>query len=254
MPRPVVPIARGPLARSRALSSATCELRISGHAGETRSRSVTGTPRASKPFISAASASSETTTPLPIRLITPSRRMPDGIRCSTVFSPPITSVCPALWPPWKRTTACARSARPSTIAPLPSSPHWVPITTTLRPTLSSNDEQQQKTADDDDQPEGAQLAVAEPGERREPAAPRLRRREREQALEDQVERDARKKIRPGHSLSLRTRNRSVVESQSAATGVTPRSPCRNLKNSLSGSSTRMSPCPPIASRYASMLR
>ena len=31
------------------------------------------------------SASSDTTTPLPIRHTTPSRKMPDGIRCSTVF-------------------------------------------------------------------------------------------------------------------------------------------------------------------------
>src|SRR4029077_15335677 len=39
---------------------------------------------------------------------------------------------PALWPPWKRTTPCARSVSQSTILPLPSSPHWVPMTTTLR--------------------------------------------------------------------------------------------------------------------------
>jgi hypothetical protein len=36
--------------------------------------------------------------------------------------PPITSVCPALWPPWKRTTPCALSVSQSTILPLPSSP------------------------------------------------------------------------------------------------------------------------------------
>src|SRR5512138_1208955 len=57
--------------------------------------------------------------------------MPDGIRCSTVFLPPTTSVWPALWPPWKRTTPCARSVSQSTILPLPSSPHWVPMTTTF---------------------------------------------------------------------------------------------------------------------------
>src|SRR5690606_14260309 len=204
MPRPVVPMANGPLARSRALSSATCDERISGHAGETRSRSATGTPRATSPAISFASASSDTTTPLPMRLSTPSRRIPDGIRCRTVFSPSITSVWPALWPPWKRTTACACSAKPSTIAPLPASPHWVPITATLRPTLPSYDEQQQQAADDGDEPERAELRVLEPRDRCEPAAPCLRRSEREQALEDQVEREARKKIRPGHSSSLRT--------------------------------------------------
>src|SRR5690349_7861311 len=65
-----------------------------------------------------------------------SRRMPEGMRCSTVFLPPITSVWPALWPPWKRTTPCARSVSQSTILPLPSSPHCVPITTTLRALMS----------------------------------------------------------------------------------------------------------------------
>ena len=59
--------------------------------------------------------------------------MPLGIRCSAVFTPLITSVWPALWPPWKRTTPCALSVSQSTSLPLPSSPHWVPTTTTLRP-------------------------------------------------------------------------------------------------------------------------
>src|SRR6267142_857835 len=43
----------------------------------------------------------------------------------------MTSVCPALWPPWKRTTTSARALSQSTIFPLPSSPHWAPITATL---------------------------------------------------------------------------------------------------------------------------
>src|SRR3989338_4547392 len=65
--------------------------------------------------------------------------MPEGIRCNTVFLPPITSVWPALCPPWKRTTPCAWSVSQSTTLPLPSSPHWVPITTTfLAITDSSN--------------------------------------------------------------------------------------------------------------------
>src|SRR5690606_2848118 len=61
--------------------------------------------------------------------------MPLGIRCSAVFTPLMTSVCPALWPPWKRTTPCALSVSQSTSLPLPSSPHWVPTTTTLRPVV-----------------------------------------------------------------------------------------------------------------------
>src|ERR1051326_5487776 len=60
------------------------------------------------------------------------RRIPDGMRCSTVFFAPMTRVWPALWPPWKRTTPWARSVSQSTILPLPSSPHCVPMTTTLR--------------------------------------------------------------------------------------------------------------------------
>src|SRR6516162_325185 len=43
----------------------------------------------------------------------------------------MTSVWPALWPPWKRTTTSARSQSQSTILPLPSSPHWEPTTATL---------------------------------------------------------------------------------------------------------------------------
>src|SRR4029453_2769328 len=43
----------------------------------------------------------------------------------------MTRVWPALWPPWKRTTMSARSQSQSTILPLPSSPHWAPITTTF---------------------------------------------------------------------------------------------------------------------------
>ena len=45
--------------------------------------------------------------------------------------PPMTSVWPALWPPWKRTTTSACSESQSTILPLPSSPHWAPTTTTF---------------------------------------------------------------------------------------------------------------------------
>src|SRR5579883_180248 len=43
----------------------------------------------------------------------------------------MTSVWPALWPPWKRTTMSACSDSQSTILPFPSSPHWAPTTTTL---------------------------------------------------------------------------------------------------------------------------
>src|SRR6185369_13265165 len=48
------------------------------------------------------------------------------------------SVWPALWPPWKRTTTSARSESQSTILPLPSSPHWAPITATFAIGVSLN--------------------------------------------------------------------------------------------------------------------
>ena len=50
----------------------------------------------------------------------------------------MTSVWPALWPPWKRTTTSARSDSQSTILPLPSSPHCEPTTTTLAMRQSSD--------------------------------------------------------------------------------------------------------------------
>src|SRR5438067_3511847 len=104
-----------------------------GQASETERRATTpGTPPASSSSISATSACGETTTPLPMKQSTLGRMIPDGMRCRTVFLPPTTSVWPALCPPWKRTTPCARSVSQSTILPLPSSPHWVPMTTTLR--------------------------------------------------------------------------------------------------------------------------
>src|SRR5438132_11799383 len=66
-------------------------------------------------------------------MATPSRSTPEGISRRIVLRPPMTSVCPALWPPWKRTTPCACSVSQSTTLPLPSSPHWVPMTTTFFP-------------------------------------------------------------------------------------------------------------------------
>ena len=69
------------------------------------------------------------TTPLPITHSLPGCRIPDGIRCSFQVWPSRTIVWPALLPPWKRTTASARSASRSVIFPLPSSPHWAPTIT-----------------------------------------------------------------------------------------------------------------------------
>src|SRR5688500_11515942 len=49
----------------------------------------------------------------------------------------MTSVWPALCPPWKRTTMSACSESQSTILPLPSSPHWEPTTTTFAIVLAA---------------------------------------------------------------------------------------------------------------------
>ena len=69
------------------------------------------------------------TTPLPITHSLPRCRIPDGIRWSFHVWPSRTIVWPALFPPWKRTTASARSASRSVTFPLPSSPHWAPMIT-----------------------------------------------------------------------------------------------------------------------------
>src|SRR6185503_16664764 len=68
--------------------------------------------------------------PLPITDGVP-RRIPLGSSDNLYTWSPTTSVWPALWPPWKRTTMSARLASQSTILPLPSSPHWAPMTVTL---------------------------------------------------------------------------------------------------------------------------
>src|SRR6266699_3320529 len=57
--------------------------------------------------------------------------------CADSRATSITSVCPALCPPWKRTTPWAWSVSQSTALPLPSSPHWVPMTTTFLATASA---------------------------------------------------------------------------------------------------------------------
>src|SRR5258708_7719423 len=134
MPRPVVPSALAPRGRSRAWSSGMCEGRISGQCGEICSRSNTGTPCSISVRLSAISAWSDSTTPLPMKQRTSSRRIPEGISDRMVLRPWMTSVWPALCPPWKRATAAARSVSMSTTLPLPSSPHWVPMTTTNFPT------------------------------------------------------------------------------------------------------------------------
>src|SRR5437867_11111968 len=72
--------------------------------------------------------------------------MPEGIRWNTKVSRALTTVWPALDPPWKRTTTSASRARMSTILPLPSSPHCVP--TTMRFGMSHLSEQHAASSKD----------------------------------------------------------------------------------------------------------
>ena len=54
------------------------------------------------------------------------RVIPDGSRWNLRTRSPMTTVCPALFPPWNRATQVACSAKRSTSFPLPSSPHCAP--------------------------------------------------------------------------------------------------------------------------------
>src|SRR3954454_20498882 len=92
-------------------------------------RPLTSTPRARRSSISPHRTAGSTTTPLPITQVLPGYRMPDGMRWNFHVSPAWMIVCPALLPPWKRTTTSARSASRSMTLPLPSSPHWAPTIT-----------------------------------------------------------------------------------------------------------------------------
>src|SRR4051794_23809275 len=132
MPRPVVPILRSPFASSRARSSWPWLGRMSAALAATLSvAGVTSTPLSRIFAISASSAHGSTTTPLPMIESLSGRTPPEGSSESRYSTLPITSVWPALWPPWKRTTTSARCDSQSTILPLPSSPHWAPITATF---------------------------------------------------------------------------------------------------------------------------
>src|SRR6185312_11099588 len=132
MPRPVVPIFFSPLASSRARSIWPCDGRIKAQfSAILRLSGVTTTPLPRMASISLRSAQGSTTTPLPMIDSFSGRTTPDGKRLSRYSTLPITSVWPALWPPWKRPTTSARCDSQSTILPLPSSPHWAPSTATL---------------------------------------------------------------------------------------------------------------------------
>ena len=132
MPRRVVPMRVISFEDSRNASSSRCSGRISVVFSAIRRLSgVTVTFCALSRSISSRSACRSSTTPLPMIDSLPGRNTPDGSNESLYVIPSITSVWPALWPPWNRTTMSACSDSQSTILPLPSSPHWEPTTTTF---------------------------------------------------------------------------------------------------------------------------
>jgi len=61
-------------------------------------------PSASSWSISSRSTFGSMTTPFPMTGVMCGYMIPDGIRCSLSVRPPWMIVCPALFPPWNRTT------------------------------------------------------------------------------------------------------------------------------------------------------
>ena len=96
MPLPVVPIDS---CLSLTWSIDMWVGRIKAHAELTKNLSLKSIPLSLSSLISLSKASNAKTTPLPIRHLALLCYIPDGIRCSTVFSPFTLMVWPALWPP-----------------------------------------------------------------------------------------------------------------------------------------------------------
>src|SRR6266853_448703 len=110
MPRPVVPMASGPRARSRAWSRTIWDGRMSGHCGEIRSRSNTGTPCSLSVWLSLSSASSDNMTPLPMKQRTCSRRIPEGMS-NRMMTPTSMLPSPAIRNSRSRTSRSLANAR-----------------------------------------------------------------------------------------------------------------------------------------------
>ena len=136
MPRPVVPILPAPFLAARQLARPVERgvIRQDQRAGlgDLQPARARPTPACLEFVDSLPSAPAATA---PRRCRCSRSRLRAGCRRAPGAAPSscraMTSVCPALCPPWKRTTPCAWSVSQSTILPLPSSPHWVPITTTF---------------------------------------------------------------------------------------------------------------------------
>ncbi len=99
IPRPVVPTLPSPSRVSIARSRATWYGMITWAAVLTRTRLVS-IPRAVSMSSSLMSVAGLTTTPLPMTDVMWGYRTPDGTRWSLKTSSPLTTVWPALSPPW----------------------------------------------------------------------------------------------------------------------------------------------------------
>ncbi len=98
------PDARPGLSSRRRSISMWCGKVRWARSATTRSCSLVMKPCPRKVRISSTSTAGSITIPSPSTQVTPSRRMPDGIRRVTYFFPSTTRVCPALAPPAQRTT------------------------------------------------------------------------------------------------------------------------------------------------------
>src|SRR4051812_4017700 len=172
MPRLVVPMRVPELEDSRSASSSWCSERISVVFSAMRRLSgVIAMPCPARRAISSISARGSITTPLPITDSLSLRTTPEGSNESLKVIPSMTSVCPALWPPWKRTTTSACSDNQSTILPLPSSPHWAPTTTTFATDHPPNAKIPAQGRDFCQKPCGLSSAIRPARSRLRPAAP-----------------------------------------------------------------------------------
>ena len=100
-----------------------------------------GTPLSTTDCTSLRKFSTERATPLPMMLVMFCRNTPLGSWCRANFPYSLMMVCPALLPPWNRTTMSESSASTSVIFPLPSSPQQAPtiaLTITLHAFLNDS--------------------------------------------------------------------------------------------------------------------
>jgi hypothetical protein len=106
MPRRVVPRGRSPPAPLLQLIPLTVIGKTRWARSEIHTRPVS-TPAASSSESSWSSVSGFTTVPAPMRQMVPGWNTPAGTRCSRKVPYSLTTVCPALSPPWTRITISA---------------------------------------------------------------------------------------------------------------------------------------------------